>query len=82
MSETQIVTHQNIGHNWGYSLEVESVAPPVAGSRASAKTTEKFSCGGNTLSFDEMGIELFGARLLIKNKVENKADEKEKNEEE
>ncbi len=62
MSETQtIVEHRNIGFDWNYSLEVEKVVP-VEGTRASAKTTEKFSVGGNTLTYDEAKAQMVAAR--------------------
>jgi len=68
-SETQKVTHQNIGYEWNYSLEIESVEPPVPPSRASAKTTEKFNAGGNTETFESMLSEMDKARVEIKKKV-------------
>lgn len=69
MSETQIITHKTVGYNWAYSIEIETVTPPVPPARASAKTTEKFSTGGNTVTFGEMEIEMMKAREEIRDKA-------------
>jgi hypothetical protein len=65
MSETQTVWHKNLGYSWGYSLEVENVVP-VEGTRASAKTTEKFSVGGNVETFAEMLEQMRAAKSEVK----------------
>ncbi len=70
MSETQTIMHANIGFDWNYSLEVEKVVP-VEGTRASAKTTEKFSVGGNCMSYEEAKNQLIIAKAEI-NKEANK----------
>ncbi len=69
MNETQtIVEHRNIGFDWNYSLEVEKVIP-VEGTRASAKTTEKFSVGGNSVSYEEAKTQLLKAKEDITKEV-------------
>jgi hypothetical protein len=65
MSEIQTIKHLNIGYDWNYSLEVEKVVP-VEGTRASAKTTEKFSFGGNTETYEEAKGQLVKAMGEIK----------------
>jgi hypothetical protein len=66
MSETQVVTHRTVGYDWAYSIEIETVTPPIPPARASAKTTEKFSTGGNTVTFEEMKSEMMYARKQIR----------------
>ncbi len=68
MSEQQVITHRNVGFSWSYSLEIEKVVP-VEGTRASAKTTEKFSASGNAETYSEMMTMMDEAREEVKKKV-------------
>jgi len=64
MSETQTVEHRNVGFYWTYSIETESVVP-VEGTRASAKTTEKVSVGGNTVWYNDAMSQMKTAKTEI-----------------
>ena len=57
MSIQETILHRNVGYSWTYSIEVENVVP-VEGTRASAKTTERFSVGGNTETYEQAKKEM------------------------
>lgn len=69
MSETQTIEHRNVGYNWGYSIEVEKVVP-VEGTRASAKSTQKFSIGGNCETYLEARKQMGLARNDVSEEVQ------------
>jgi hypothetical protein len=65
--EIQKIFHSNLGYQWTYSIEVENVVP-VEGTRASAKTTERFSVGGNTETYEQSKAEMATAKADLAKK--------------
>jgi hypothetical protein len=65
LMEESIIRHMNIGFNWTYSIETEHVIP-VENTRASAKTTEKFSIGGNAQTYEQALTEMVAAQHQVR----------------